>query len=96
MKTPPLHDAEGISAISRWSRSEATTPPGHRATKTRIPEGCQPPRRSVQIPIFIFHARRLQKLNQLLAKRLHAMMLRLVRDVFLNLRPRSRAHRECP
>ena len=76
------HDAEGITAISRWSRSEATTPPDHRATKTRIPEGCQPSRPSVQIPIFIFHARRFQELHQLLAKRFHAMMLGLVRDVF--------------
>lgn len=88
------HDAEGIPAISRWSRSEATTPPDHRAETTRIPEGCQPGHASVQIPIFIFHARRVQKLYQLLAKRLHAMMLGLVRDVFLHLRPRGRADGE--
>jgi hypothetical protein len=93
--TPQFPDAEGIPAISRWSRSEATTPPDHRATKTRIPEGCQPPRRSVQIPIFIFHARRFQELHQFLAKRLHEMMLGLVRDVFLHLRPRRRANGEC-
>ena len=86
------HDAEGIPAISRWS-SEAT-PPDHRMETTRIPEGCQPPRRSVQIPIFIFHARRFQELHQLLAKRFHAMMLGLVRDVFLNLWPGRRTHRE--
>ena len=92
--TPQSPDAEGITAISRWSRSEATTPPDHRATKTRIPEGCQPSRPSVQIPIFIFHARRFQELHQLLAKRFHAMMLGLVRDVFLHLRPRRWADGE--
>jgi len=94
MKTPPLHDAEGISAISRWL-SEAT-PPEHRMETTRIPEGCQPTRSSVQIPIFVFHACFLQKLHQLLAKRLHTMMLGLVRDVFLHLRPRRRADGESP
>lgn len=88
------HDAEGIPAISRWSRSEAT-PPDRGSTANRIPEGCQPDRRSVQIPIFVFHARLFQKLDQLFAKRLHAMMLGLVRDVFLHLRSRCRAHREC-
>ena len=88
------HDAEGIPAISRWS-SEAT-PPECRSTPTRIPKGCQPTRPSIQIPIFISHARRFQKLHQLLPKRFHAMMLGLVRDVFLHLRPRCRTHRECP
>lgn len=92
--TPQFPDAEGIEAISRWSRSEATTPPDHRATKTRIPEGCQPGHASVQIPIFIFHARRFQELHQFLAKRFHAVMLGLVRDVFLHLRPRLRADGE--
>ncbi len=92
--TPQFPNAEGIPAISRWSRSEATTPPDHRATKTRIPEGCQPGYASVQIPIFIFHARRVQKLHQFLAKRFHAMMLGLVRDVFLHLRSRRRADGE--
>jgi len=90
-----LHkDAEGIKAISRWLRSVATTPPDHHAEKSRIPKGCQPDRSSVQIPIFVFHASLLQKLYQLLPKRLHAMMLGLVRDVFLHLRSCRRAHRE--
>jgi len=89
------HDAEGIPAISRWSRSEATTPPDPRAETTRIPEGCQLGHASVQIPIFIFHARRFQELHQFLAKRFHAMMLGLVRDVFLHLRPRRGADGEC-
>ena len=95
MITELHHDAEGIPAISRWSRSEATTPPEHRAETTRIPKGCQPGHASVQIPIFIFHARRFQELDQLLAKRFHAMMLGLFRDVFLHLRPRRRADGEC-
>lgn len=94
MKTPPVHDAEGIEAISRWLRSEATTPPDYRAETTRIPEGCQPSRPSVQIPVFIFHARRVQELHQLLAERFHTMMHGLVRDVFLHLRPRARADGE--
>ena len=88
------HDAEGIPAISRWSRSEATTPPEHSDRTPRIPEGCQPPRRAIQIPIFIPHTRRLQKLRQLFAERLHAVMLRSVRDVFLNLWSGRRTHRE--
>lgn len=92
-----LHaDAEGIPAISRWLRSVATTPPDHRVETKRIPEGCQPDRSSVQIPILVFHTRLLQTLDQLFAKRLRAMMLGLVRDVFLHLRPRCRAHRERP
>ena len=70
------------------------TPPVHRAEKSRIPKGCQPDRSSVQIPIFVFHASLLQKLYQLLPKRLHTMMFRLVRDVFLHLRSCRRAHRE--
>lgn len=94
MKTPPVHDAEGIPAISRRLRSEATTPPGHRAEMPRIPEGCKPGRSSVQIPVFIFHARRVQELHQLLAERFHTMMHGLVRDVFLHLRPRARADGE--
>ena len=31
----------GFQAISRWSRSIATTPPVARRTMSRIPEGCQ-------------------------------------------------------
>ena len=31
------NDAEGMPAISRWLRSGATTPPVHRAEKSRIP-----------------------------------------------------------
>ncbi len=96
MKTPPVHDAEGIPAISRRLRSEATTPPDHRVGMPRIPEGCKPGRSpvSVQIPVFIFHARRVQELHQLLAERFHTMMHGLVRDVFLHLRPRARADGE--
>ena len=85
-------DAAGIPAISRWS-SEAT-PPDRRPTPARIPEGCKPTPASIQIPLFISHTRRLQKLHHLLAERLHAMMFGLVRDVFLNLWPDRRAHRE--
>ena len=33
--------AGGLSAISRWLRSAATTPPGSSAASVRIPEGCQ-------------------------------------------------------
>lgn len=90
-------DAEGIPAISRWS-SEATPPDRNHpcsSSKGRIPEGCQPDRRSVQIPIFVFYPCLLQKLDQFFAKRLHTMMLGLIRDVFLHLRSRSRTHREC-
>jgi len=87
-------DAEGIPATSRWLRSEATTPPDARVEMIRIPEGCQPDSASVQKPIFVFQARLLQKLHQLLPKRLHAMMIGLVRDVFLHLRPHRRAHGE--
>ena len=92
--------AEGILAISRWLRSEATTPPGTTPPETdrptpRIPEGCQPDRSSVQIPIFVFHARRFQELRQFLAERFHTVMLGLVRSVFLHPRSRRRAHREC-
>ena len=36
----PIH-AEGIEAISRWSRSEATTPPVCVRETVGIPEGCQ-------------------------------------------------------
>ncbi len=86
-------DAEGIPAISRWL-SEAT-PPDHRVETPRIPEGCQPDRCSVQKPIFVVHSRLLQKLDELFAKRLHTMMLGLIRDVFLHLRSRCRTHREC-
>jgi len=88
------NDAEGIKAISRWLRSGATTPPVHRAEKSRIPKGCQPDRSSVQIPIFVFHSSLLQKIHQLFAERFHPMMLGLVRDVFLHLRSCCRAHRE--
>lgn len=92
-------DAEGIPAISRWLRSEATTPPGTTPPETdrptpRIPKGCQLDRPSVQIPIFVFHARRFQELRQLLAERFHAMILGLVRNVFLHPRSRRGAHRE--
>ena len=90
-------DAEGIPAISRWS-SEATPPDRNHpcsSSKGRIPKGCQPDRRSVQVPIFVFHSRLLQKINELLTKRLHAMMLGLIRDVFLHLRSCCRAYREC-
>lgn len=38
---PPPHHAEGIEAISRWSRSEATVPPVWVREMVRIPEGCQ-------------------------------------------------------
>ena len=85
-------DAEGIPAISRWL-SEAT-PPDHHASIVRIPKGCQQRRTSVQIPIFVFHTRLFQEFHQLLAKRFDAMMLGLVRDVFLHLRSRRRTHRE--
>ena len=90
-------DAEGIPAISRWL-SEATPPDRNHpcsSSKGRIPEGCQPGRRSVQIPIFVFHSRLLQKINELLTKRLHAVMFGLVRNVFLHLRSCCRAYREC-
>lgn len=87
-------DAEGIPAISRWLRNNATTPPEHRVETTGIPEGCQQMRMSVQKPIFIRHPRLLQKLDQLFAKRLHPMMLGLIRDVFLHLWPRRRTHGE--
>ena len=88
------NDAEGMPAISRWLRSGATTPPVHRAEKSRIPKGCQQDRSSVQIPIFVFHSSLLQKIHQLFAERFHPMMLGLVRDVFLHLRSCRRAHRE--
>lgn len=85
-------DAEGIPAVSRWL--SGATPPDHHAHIICIPEGCQHSHSSVQIPIFVFHARRLQKLHQLLAKRFHPLMLGLVRDVFLHLESRCRTHRE--
>lgn len=47
---PP--DAEGIPAISRWSRSGATIPPVCVRQTIRIPEGCQRLRGPIQIPIF--------------------------------------------
>ena len=87
-------DAGGIPAIGRWLRSNATTPPDHRVETTGIPEGCQQMLVSVQKPVLIFHPRLLQKLDQLFAKRLHPMMHGLIRDVFLHLRPRRRAHGE--
>ena len=34
--------AGGLEAISRWLRSEATTPPDRRSQSACIPEGCQP------------------------------------------------------
>jgi len=86
---------KGLSAISWWLRSIATTPPDHRAPTTRIPEGCQPTRStSIQIPILIVHLRRLQKLRQLLPKRLYTVVLSLVRDVTLHLRTGRRADSE--
>jgi hypothetical protein len=88
----PPHDAVGITAISRWL-SEAT-PPDRHASESRIPEGCQQDRASVQIPVFVFHTRRFQELCQLLTKRLSVMMLGLVRDVFLHPRSCGGTHRE--
>ena len=90
-----LHqDAEGSPALSRWLRTGATTAPDHRMEKPRIPGRCQPERLSVQIPIFVFNARLVQKLHQLLSKRHHAMMPGLVRDVFPHFGSCRRAHRE--
>ena len=37
----PLPEPGGFPDISRWLRSNATTPPVHVVIPTRIPEGCQ-------------------------------------------------------
>ncbi len=87
-------DAEGIKAISRWLSEERATPPDHRTQTGSIPEGCQQPRFSVQIPVLVFHSRCLEELRQLFAKSFHAMVFGLVRNVIPNLRPSRRAHGE--
>jgi hypothetical protein len=40
-RSSPAPQAGGLLAISRWSRSPATTPPVSNVEKHRIPEGCQ-------------------------------------------------------
>ena len=42
MKMRPLPEPGGFPDISRWLRSNATTPPVIAPHHTRIPEGCQP------------------------------------------------------
>ena len=88
------NDAGGIEAISRWLRSEATTPPVPHTKAVRIPKGCQQVHVSVQKTILVFHPRVFQKLLQLFAKRFNPMMLDLIADVFLHPRTRCRAHRK--
>jgi len=92
---PLRHHAEGIAAISRWSRSGATTPPVWSRHIARIPEGCQQGRVSVQKTILILHTRLLQKLRQLLTKRFHPMVFRLIENVSLHLRSGGWADGEC-
>ena len=89
-----VYEAIGFPAICRWSSEKRATPPVCRTTRRASHRDASHLRASIQIPILKLHPSLHQKLYQLLAKRLRAMMVPLVCDISPDTRSRRGAHRE--